>query len=84
MGVFGRKTHQAPGKSSQNKHTESKFLTFPASTSPPGMQRHAIPPSSPRGGRARAEGMALGLGSSWYVLQVRTSGEALQSPPDRD
>lgn len=84
MGVFGRKARQAPVKSSQNKHTESKFLTFPTSTSPPGMQRDYIPPSSHRGGRTRAEGMALVLGSSWYVLQVRASGEALQSPPERD
>lgn len=84
MGVFERKERQAPGKSSQNKHIKRNFLTFPASTSPAGMQRDDIPPSSPRGGRTRAEGMLLGLGSSWYVLQVRALGETLQSPPERD
>lgn len=46
MGVFGREKHQAPGKSSQNKHTK-KSSHFPCLHLPPGMQREASLLTSP-------------------------------------
>lgn len=78
--------HQAPGKSSQNKCLENKFLPFLASTfhrnaARPERQQHPLLPAPEKEGWGvcMPVGVRNGLSNSCFTLQAL--GDILQSPP---